>query len=177
MSWLNKIKQFIGMFNLTPFEEHIIKTVEQHLSSDMCAIFRDQLSQFNRVDRFLGFDERIDYGFTSFYWMKWGKSQLDFPKYFPNETEEAKLADIKIVCDDKNVISVTLWIVKGVFFQIEYRSPEDEYQPTGAYKIQSVKVYMPYRRETTVPVIEKISSGKAQETKEQEQKRTLEQVP
>ena len=134
MSIFDRIKGFLGKFNLTPLESELITRLKQSIPKKYAAIIEDQFRLFNRVDRALVDDGRLDHGDTFFYWIKSGKSCLDFPSRLPYQTEESTLAETSIK-SGQNIISVRFVMVRGVMCCIEFRSKSKKYQPTEEYVI------------------------------------------
>ena len=138
-----KIKRFFSFLSLTPFEKDLIEAVEQNLSAEQRKIFRDQLSRLNR----LGFclepnpENPNHYGYTEFYWKRFGKSILDFPAVFPGKRTDKKWAIVKTRCGANEIIA-TFTMVRGGFFSIEYRSPTQLFYPDGPYEIASVEILL-----------------------------------
>lgn len=140
MKLINHIKEILGIYYINEFEKVILTCVEQRLTSQSLVAWKDQFKRFNRVERILVDDDRLKCGSTSFYWIKSGKSQIDFPIKFNYEKDEEKLAELEIQNRDNN-IKVIFQIVKGALFRIEYYSESRLFQPKGEYKITSINVY------------------------------------
>jgi len=137
---LNKIKHFFGMFNLSPFEEYIINFLRERLPPDWKKILDSQFSKFNKVDRVINNTE-VNYGHTSFYWVKWGKARFDFPLKFPSKKKQDVLASMTIYSiDDKNTIDIKFVLVEGFLFSIEYRSKSKKHIPVGSFEITDFRI-------------------------------------
>ncbi len=124
----------------TPFEQAIVSAVEQHLAPPLAQILREQLAQFNFVQRD-PIDLDSDNRATCLYCFKRGAPFLDFPIRFPARERKFKLAEVKVE-HSKGTITATLKGVDGVLFSIDFRSRQQIYDPEGDYTIQSVDVFI-----------------------------------
>lgn len=139
---INAINNVIGRFNLTDFESFLLSNFERGLPDDFKKIFLDQRSRFNRVDRALVDDERIDHGDTTFYWIRHGKSQInEYPMRFPFMQDEKVLAKC-IVNFGEKYIEVRFICVKGVMCIIQYWSDDHIYYPNNPYQIVKMDYFL-----------------------------------
>lgn len=138
-----KIKRFFGFLSLTPFEKDLAEAVERNLSAEQRKIFRDQLSRLNRVGFHLepDLENPNNYGYTEFYWKRFGKSILEFPNVFSTNRKNSEWAIVKVKCGTNEIIA-TFTMVKGAFFSIQYRSPLQVFYPDGPYEITSVEILL-----------------------------------
>lgn len=137
---VQKLKHLIGIFNLTSFEEQIISALKEELSSEFLNILENQFSLFNKVDRVLAPANDLPFGHTSFYWSRFGKAKMNFPKKFPTKESDETLATLEVYSiDDDNLIYVTFRLVHGFLFTIKYRSSKKKFSPLGDYRIQKFK--------------------------------------
>lgn len=135
LSLLAAINNFIGRFNLTEFESELLSRFEQGLPQAALLIYLDQFARFNRVDRVIDEDERVDHGDTTFYWMKFGKSKINaFPKRFQCISDSEAMATCEVFSDE-NTIEVKFICVGGVMCILEYWSTKNIYYPTNTYHI------------------------------------------
>lgn len=134
------IKSFLGLYVLTPFEQDLLKRLSEALDSHDREVLAYQLAHFTTVRRLTRhLDEPRAHGFTNFYTLRLGKdvSSERQPKRFASEEVEALLATAAVVFDGGQ-IEVQFWLVKGVLFRIEYRSPQKIYYPRSDYRIESL---------------------------------------
>lgn len=135
---INAINNVIGRFNLTEFESILLSNFESNLPGDFKRIFLDQFSRFNRVDRVIIDDERIDHGDTTFYWIRHGKSKInEFPMRFPFVQDEKVIAKC-IVKFGEIALEVRFICVSGVMCVIEYWSDVHIYYPNSPYQIGKI---------------------------------------
>ena len=143
-SLLNKIKQFFGFFNLTPFEIDLLNALKSNIPAEWVAILDSQIERFNQVDRVVFSSDDLPFGHTSFYWIKGGKPRIDFPLKFPTKKDDDILATLQVISlVDKNKIDVTFRLIYGFLFSIEYRSDLNIFTPNDGYKIQNIKIKLP----------------------------------
>jgi len=136
--WRTRLRTFFGLFTLTPFEETLIDAVRERLPTELRDILDAQLSEFNYTARVL--DERLDHATTCFYKMRFGRPRLALRRLFPTDKEKVQLAKVHVKTDDAT-IDVEFWIVRKIFFLVEFRSPQNIFYPRGAYTIASVDVF------------------------------------
>ncbi|WP_308366732.1 MULTISPECIES: hypothetical protein [unclassified Microbulbifer] len=138
-----KIKSFLGLYVLTPFEQELLKRLSEELEPSDQEVLTYQLAQFTTVRRLIRhLDEPNAYGFTNFHTMQLGKdvSAKRQTKRFPTAENEALLATAHVTFDGGE-IGVQFWLVKGILFSIEYRSPQKVYYPPDNYSIGSLKLW------------------------------------
>ena len=136
------IKNFFGIFVLTPFEKKLLDQLMETIDANDREILAYQLSHFTSARRLIRhLDERNAYGFTNFYTLRFGKdaSAKYQPMRFKNSEPEAILANARVT-HKEGQIDVRYWIVRGLFFKMEYRSPQNIYYPSGDYKIEMLDV-------------------------------------
>ena len=142
LGWLNKIKNFFGLFNLNEFEIALIQKLRESVDELTVLAIEDQLSRFNRVQRILSDDERLICGSTMFYWIKYGHSLINkFPiRIKPIETTEEFLFFRCTVIDSiNNEIRVDFYAVYGVFVLMEYYSEKRIWYPHGEYRFNTIE--------------------------------------
>lgn len=131
-----KFRQLFGLFSLTPFELRLIDELRRRLSPEYAIVLQSQMNEFNQTDRLVGKarGEMPSFGHTSFYKNVFGKSLHNFRMKFPSSKDSQTLATLDVVEPD-NIIHVKFVLVRGVFFSIEYRSPNQRYVPRGGFDI------------------------------------------
>jgi hypothetical protein len=137
------VKSFLGLYVLTPFEQTLLEQLSEALEPGDREVLRYQLAHFTTVRRLTRhLDEPKAHGFTNFYTLRLGKdvSAERQPKRFASNESEALLASARVTFDGGE-IEVQFWLVRGLLFRIEYRSPQKVYYPPGDYRIESVKVW------------------------------------
>lgn len=143
MKWLiNTFKKKLGfpIKLFTDFELYLIKQISTHLSNEMQTILTDQISHFNLVQRTPDRDD-IEGRETRFYWIKYGKVCLDYPLKFPVNEDDFTMAEA-LVKHKSGLTKVKIFIVRQVFFMIEFESNERAYYPQNTYEIVSLQVYL-----------------------------------
>lgn len=136
------VKNFLGLYVLTPFEQELLKRLNEALESSDREVLAYQLSHFTTVRRLLKhLDDPKAYGFTNFHTMRFGKNVTDErqTKRFASHEKEALLATTRVTFNGGEM-DVQFWLVNGVLFSLEYRSPQNIYYPPGDYRIESVTV-------------------------------------
>jgi hypothetical protein len=137
------IKSFLGLYVLTPFEQALLKRLDEELGERDREVLAYQRAHFTTVRRLVRhLDEPNAFGFTNFHTLRFGKdvSAARQPKRFDSDTPEALLATARVRFTGGE-IDVQFWIVRGLLFRIEYRSPQKVYYPTDDYKIESFAVW------------------------------------
>lgn len=137
------IKNFLGIYVLTPFEQELLKWLNEALEPSDSEVLAYQLAHFTTVRRLLKhLDDPKAYGFTNFHTMRFGKSVTDErqTKRFASHEKETLLATARVTFDGGEM-DVQFWLVKGVLFSIEYRSPQNIYYPPGDYRIESITLW------------------------------------
>lgn len=133
------LKDFLGLFVLTPFENRLIEELSLVLKPEHKSILMFQLSHFTTVRRLIRYlPEPNAHGYTNFYTTKFGKNISDQiqVKKFPVSKAETLLAT-GVVIGNFGQIDLQFWLVNGVLFTIEYRSSQNIYYPTDEdYRIQ-----------------------------------------
>lgn len=137
------VKNFLGLKVLTPFEKNLLDRLGNSLETSDREVLSLQLKRFTTVRRFL---ERVDdpraHGFTNFHTSHFGRDVTDerqTTRFTTTETE-ALLATARVTFLGGEMV-VQFWIVKGVLFRLEYRSPQNIYYPHGGYQIESIAVW------------------------------------
>jgi hypothetical protein len=137
------VKNFLGLYVLTPFEQELLKRLSEALEPSQREVLSHQLAHFTTVRRLLKYlDDPKAYGFTNIHTMRFGKSVTDErqTKRFASTKKEALLATARVTFDDGEM-EVQFWLVKGVLFNLEYRSPQNIYYPPGDYRIESMTAW------------------------------------
>lgn len=137
------VKSFLGLYILTPFEQDLLKRLSEALGASDREVLAYQLAHFTTVRRLTRhLDEPKAHGFTNFHTLRFGKdvSAERQPKRFASDESEALLATAR-VSFDSGEIEVQFWLVRGLLFRIEYRSPQKVYYPPGDYRIESLKLW------------------------------------
>lgn len=137
------VKSFLGLYVLTPFEKELLKRLSEALEPSDREVLAYQLAHFTTVRRLLKhLDDPKAYGFTNFHTMRFGKSATDErqTKRFASSEKEALLATVRVTFEGGEM-AVQFWLVKGVLFSLEYRSPQNIYYPPGDYRIESITVW------------------------------------
>ncbi len=137
------VKNFLGLYVLTPFEQELLKRLSEALEPSDREVLAHQIVHFTTVRRLLKhLDDPKAYGFTNFHTMRFGKSVTDGrqTKRFASTEKEALLATARVTFEGGEM-EVQFWLVRGVLFSLEYRSPQNIYYPAGDYRIESVTVW------------------------------------
>lgn len=137
------IKSFFGIYVLTPFEEALLEHLSDALGPDDRAILTFQLEHFTTVRRLLKqLDEPNAHGFTNFYTSRFGRSLTDEcqTRRFAYSEKESLLATTRVTFEGGE-IEVQFWLVTGVLFCMEYRSPQHIYYPPSRYRIEAISVW------------------------------------
>lgn len=137
------VKNFLGLYVLTPFEQELLKRLSWALEPSDREVLAHQLAHFTTVRRLLKhLDDLKAYGFTNFHTMRFGMSVTDErqTKRFASTEKEALLATARVTFEGGEM-EVQFWLVRGVLFSLEYRSPQNIYYPAGDYRIESVTVW------------------------------------
>jgi hypothetical protein len=136
------IKDFFGLWVLTPFEQALLKRLSEALEPDAREVLAYQLAHFTTVRRLIRYAGSPQaYGYTFFYTLRCGKdvSEKKQLKRFAFNEPETLLATTRVIFDSGE-IDVRFRLVNGVLFSIEYRSPQKIYYPQGCYDIESLTV-------------------------------------
>jgi hypothetical protein len=142
LPFLVVIKDFFGLYALTPFEQSLLEHLKAALRSDDRKVLEYQLSHFTDVRRTIKPVSVPNVGGTIFYTIQRGenvreeKQKIKFSVQVPN-----MLLAIARVIFDGGEINIQFWIYKGVFFSIEYRSPQHVFYPENNYRIDFLKVW------------------------------------
>jgi hypothetical protein len=140
------VKNFLGLYVLTPFEESLLAKLSEALNSQGREILAHQLAHFTTVRRLMRhLDEPNAHGYTEFYTLRFGKNLTAERqvKRFPSNESQAVLATAHVVFNSGE-IDVKFWLVRGVLFKVEYRSPQKIYYPPDeGYTIEVVKALIP----------------------------------
>lgn len=137
--WLGRLKNFFGLFNLTEFEARLLDFLCESVDVDMRGVLLDQIARFNFVNRVLDANEpRLAYGFTDFYYKKFNKLR-PFPRLLPGLEGMEEHIIFKCVAIDEGgvIINCSFIAVRGALFEIQYRSPQRRWQPTGIYSLRA----------------------------------------
>ena len=137
------VKNFFGLFVLTPFERELLKRLSEALAAEDKEILANQLTHFTTVRRLIRhLDEPNAHGYSNFYTLRFGKdvSARCQAKKFASNDSSAVLASAHVAFDGGQ-IDVKFWLVKGVLFGIEYRSREKIYYPPDDYRIEALVVW------------------------------------
>lgn len=143
MRLLDRVRNFFGVFALTPFEQDLLVRLKVELDSEDSGILEAQLKNYNVVRRLT---KHVDvpgaHGFTNFHCQRFGKDISNEVQHrkFSREDAECVLANAVVTFDNVR-IDVQFWIVRGVFFRIEYRSPQKIYCPIGKYVVQDWQIW------------------------------------
>ena len=137
------IRNFFGLYVLTPFEEFLLERLKAALTPEDREVLSHQLANFTttrRLTRHL--DVPNAHGFTNFHTLRFGKdvSAQQQTRRFPSSEPSAILATARVVFDG-NAIDVKFVLVSGVLFMIEYRSPQKIYYPSADYRLESLTVW------------------------------------
>ena len=138
-----KVKNFFGLYELSPFEEELLQTLDSNLSNEEKNILAHQMQRFNLVRRTIKHIDVPDaHGFTNFHTYRFGKNVTDKrqQKRFASDMEEELLATATVVFNSSK-INIQFWLVQGVFFRIEYRSAQKTYYPTDDYSINDIVIW------------------------------------
>ncbi|PWQ96848.1 hypothetical protein [Leucothrix arctica] len=139
----DRIKNFFGFFVIYPFEQTLLDCLQDRLSVEEREILCHQIGRFTvvrRLFRHLGIQGA--YGFTNFHTFRFGKNisgKLQ-KKTFANKDEEVLLATARVT-HAKGEINIQFWIVRGIFFSIEYRSAQHQYHPLSSFDIVDIVVW------------------------------------
>ncbi len=136
------LKSFFGIYVLTPFEKRLLEKLSDALEFADREVLAHQLARFTTVRRLLKhLDEPKAHGFTHFHTMRWGRDLTKSLQTvrFACRAPEALLATAQAVFEGGQ-ITVQFWLVNGVLFSLEYRSPQNIYYPPENYRIESVTV-------------------------------------
>lgn len=136
------IKNFFGIYELTPLEEDLLKALSDALTSQYQTVLKSQLGNFNAVRRLVKYvSGPHSHGFTNFHVIKRGKevSQKVQLKRFPEEPKERIFATAKVLFDEGEIFA-EFWLVRGIFFRIKYRSPQNIWYPPDGYRVADVHV-------------------------------------
>jgi hypothetical protein len=137
------IKDFLGLYVVTPFERELLRRLGEALGPDDREVLEFQLAHFTTVRRLIRhLDEPNAYGYTFFYTLRFGKdvSARRQTKRFASPDVEALLASARVIFDGGQ-IDVTFGLVRGVLFSIQYRSPQKIYYPPGDYRVEAFSVW------------------------------------
>lgn len=137
------VKSFLGLYVFTPFEQELLNRLSEALKPDDREVLAYQLAHFTTVRRLLKhLDDPKAYGFTNFHTMRFGKNVTDErqTKRFASNQTETLLATAHVAFENGEM-EVQFWLVRGVLFSLEYRSPQKIYYPTGDYRIKSLTVW------------------------------------
>lgn len=143
LSFAFTVKNFLGLYVLSPFEQDLLKRLSESLEPSDRDVLTHQLAQFTTVRRLLKhLDDPKAYGFTNFYTLRFGKSVKDErqKRRFASTEKESLLATARVTFEG-GVIDVQFWLVTGVLFSLEYRSPQNIYYPPGDYRIEAITVW------------------------------------
>jgi hypothetical protein len=140
-SYISRLKDFFGFFNVTAFEASVMERMVTDLPENETKILRKQFETFSRVHRVIDWngDERLKYGFTDFYYTRFGKAAR-VPCLLPRleEVEEKIVYCCRAMDEKMNTIDVTCIAVRGQIFEFQYRSPNHVWYPIGRYRLQRV---------------------------------------
>lgn len=137
------IKNFLGLYVMTPFEKELLKQLSEAMLPSDREILDFQFAHFTTVRRLLKHvDVSKAHGFTNFYTMRFGNNLTDKCqiKRFEFSSKEVLMATAYVTFDGGE-INVEFWLVSGVLFSIEYYSPQNIYYPSGNYSIRSIEIW------------------------------------
>lgn len=138
--WLGKFKNLFGLFNLTEFEARLLDFLCDSVDAQTRDILLSQIERFNFVNRVLDVDEpQLAYGFTDFYYKRWN-AVLSFPKLLPGLEMMEEHTLLRCVATDHDGVAIdcSFIVVRGALFEIQYRSPQRRWQPTGIYSLSRI---------------------------------------
>ncbi len=122
---------------LRPFEQAIVSAVERHLAQPLAQILREQLAQFNFVQRG-PVDLDSDNRETCLYCFKRGVPFRDFPVKFPVLKEEFKLAELRVQHNRGTITASLCWSMESssplTFAHRNRSSSPEESTPSSQYR-------------------------------------------
>jgi hypothetical protein len=136
------IRNFFGVFVLTPFEEELLERLREALGPADREAVTAQIKTFTTVRRLLKhLDEPNAHGFTNFYTTRFGKDVSDsrHTKRLASRRADSVLATARVLFEGGE-IEVTFLAVDGVLFAMDYRSPQRIYYPPTNYRIAALKL-------------------------------------
>ena len=131
------LKNFFGIFVLTEFEFQLLEFLCRNSDENTRNILRRQIDRFNFVNRILdSSDPELPYGFTDFYYKRRG-TILRSPQTLADleEVEEHVLMECLAEDADGARIRCSFVAVRGVLFEIQYRSTQRRWHPIGSYSL------------------------------------------
>jgi len=135
MFW-QRVKHFLGFFNLTLFETELIDLLRKNLSPKWAEVLDSQFKRFNQTERVVEPADELRFGHTSFYSSRFGKSEKFSMK---EECEDLATAEVYSPEDD-NLILVTFTLVRGSLFTIKYKSKKYKFVPLPGYELRNFKL-------------------------------------
>jgi hypothetical protein len=137
------VKSFFGFYVLTPFEQELLTRLSDALEPKDRQVLAHQLARFTTVRRLLKhLNDPKAYGFTNFHTMRFGRNVTDERQTmrFASVDKEALLAIARVTFEGGEM-EVQFWLVRGVLFRLEYRSPQNIYYPRDRYRIESMRLW------------------------------------
>lgn len=142
MPILNAIKDFFGIYELTPLEKDLLTALRDGLSPEYQEILKTQTSKFNVVRRLVKYlDAPASHGYTNFHVVRKGVevSEEAQSARFPEEPSNGKFATARVVFDGGEIF-VEFWLAKGIFFRMKYSSPQKIWYPPDGYRVLELNV-------------------------------------
>ena len=116
---LNWIQSFLGGSTpFYPYESRILQEVSACLDGESAATLRNQIKVINKIQRITDGKE------VNLYTMHHGKALFDDRLRFPNQSDEALLATVRIIEKRTRAnLKVDLWLAKGRLFSLVFNKP------------------------------------------------------
>ena len=134
------VKDFFGFRTFTPFEETLLKELQNRLCEENSLALRSQIKRFIRCGRLLkAIPYRVgSYGYTELYMRKNDSTFSPF-----NMDEEIKVIASSLVIFDGGEIKVTFTQFEKRLFMIKYTgNKKTYYPPRKKYKLTKFEVFI-----------------------------------
>jgi hypothetical protein len=130
MRILQSIRNFFFGPAIDEFERRIYLYAVEKLPEEQSITLKSQFDLFNRAYRFYkNPDTSSEVYVCHFYWYKYFKNRLDFPRMFPIKDEEEELCRFQVILYSGEVINIAIWVVIGIACYIEIQSDSGIYRP------------------------------------------------
>ena len=137
------VKNFLGLYVLTPFEQRLLASLKEALAQAEKEVLEFQLAHYTTVRRLIRhIDVPNAHGYTNFYTLRLGSDITDKvqTKRFSSNKVHSVIATARIA-HSGGEINVKFILVRDVLFRIEYRSRQKIYYPSGEYQVHSFDLW------------------------------------
>ncbi len=136
---LTRLKSFVGISALTPFEQVLLDEFTGALPRDKAELLTSHMNRVNHTARLIRHIDVIGaHGFTEFHITRFGKPVLDVGPPIVDPVEKGEFART-IAKFDGGEIRVKFIEVDGQLFMFKYLSKQRTYYPPGNYTLDPIE--------------------------------------